>query len=406
MSNGVVIVGGGHAACQLAGSLRSEGFDGSVRLVSAEDILPAQRPPLSKGFLTGKVALEQLPIRPEEFYATNEIELALGEEVVGIDRARSCVTSASGSEFAFDTLVLATGSTPRRLPVEGGDLEDVCVLRDVAHAVELKERLKAANDVVVIGGGFIGLEVAATASALGKSVLIVDIAPRLMGRAVSPEISEHFLALHRGWGATVLLETGIARLTGDGGKVSGIELADGSRHSVDLVLVGIGVGPNMGLAAEAGLACDNGIVVDQFTWASEAPVMAIGDCNCHPNQFAGGLFRLESIQNATDQAKTAAAAIAGNPAPYDAVPWFWSDQQDAKLQMVGLAIGVGATVTRGDRDGGRFSVFQFAGERLVAIDSVNRPADHMIGRRLIGAGLSPTRAQVADEGFNLKELLR
>jgi 3-phenylpropionate/trans-cinnamate dioxygenase ferredoxin reductase subunit len=280
----------------------------------------------------------------------------------------------------------------------------VFYLRDAADARKLRERLHKVAKVVVVGGGFIGLEIAATARLLGKTVTVLEAADRLMGRVVAPEISRHFLDLHRGWGTDVRLNTPVGRIVGEDGRVVAVETAAGDRIEAEIAVIGIGVVPNVELAADAGLAIDNGVAVDDFLLTSTPNIVAIGDCVSFHHWALGRRVRLESVQNAVDQGKTAAATLLGRREAYRAVPWFWSDQGDVKLQMVGLPFGTTRAVVRGRIEDNRFSVFHFAGERLLAIDSVNRAADHMIGRRLLAAGISPSPDICADESVDLKAL--
>jgi 3-phenylpropionate/trans-cinnamate dioxygenase ferredoxin reductase subunit len=401
---GIVIVGGGHGGSQVAASLREKGYDGRLTLLTAETDVPYQRPPLSKAYLKDP-SHALLPLRPESFYAKHAIDLRLGAEAVAIDPAGS-VTLADGASVAFDRLVLATGARPRLPPVAGAKLDGVMTLRTAADARAIRPRLHAARDVVVIGGGFIGLEIAATARLLGKTVTVLEAAPRLMGRAVAPEISAHFLALHRGWGSDVRLETAVGAILGESGSVVAVADAHGGRTAADLAVVGIGVLPNVELATAGGIAADNGVLVDAFMQCTDPRVLAIGDCVAFEHWFNGRRVRLESVQNAVDQGKTAAATLVGAPEPYRAVPWFWSDQGDVKLQMVGLAADADRSVVRGNPADGHFSVFHYAGDRLVAVDSVNRAADHMVGRRLLAAGIALPPALAADEGSDLKAVLK
>ncbi len=404
MSRGIVIVGGGHGGSQIAASLRSDGYEGPLTLVTAERDVPYQRPPLSKAFLK-EPAHDLLPLRPESFYAKNAIDLRLGAEVGAIDRAGSAVVLTDGTTIAFDQLALATGATPRLPPVEGIDLAGVFTLRHAEDARRLRTALYAANDVVVVGGGFIGLEIAGTARLLGKTVTVLEAADRLMGRVVAPEISHHFLSLHRGWGSDIRLGTAVGRIVGEGGKVVAVESASGSRIPADIAVIGIGVAPNVALAETAGAAVDNGILVNDFMGTSVPGLFAVGDCVSFDHWELKRRVRLESVQNAVDQAKTLSAVLTGKREPYRAVPWFWSDQGDVKLQMVGLSGNATESHLRGNPDEGSFSVFHYAGDRLVAIDSVNRAADHVLGRRMIGAGISPPPASVADMSVDLKALL-
>ena len=400
----IVIVGGGHGGSQIAASLRNDGYDGPLTLITAERDVPYQRPPLSKAFLKDP-AHDLLPLRPESFYAKNAIDLRLGAEVAAIDRAGSAVVLTDGTTIAFDRLALATGATPRLPPVEGINLSGVFTLRHAADARALRDVLFAAKDVVVVGGGFIGLEIAGTARLLGKAVTVLEAADRLMGRVVAPEISRHFLALHRGWGSDIRLGTAVGRIVGEGGRVVAVETAGGDRIPADIAVIGIGVTPNVALAGQAGAAIDNGIVVDDFMETGVPGLFAVGDCVAFDHWELKRRIRLELVQNAVDQAKTLSAALTGKREPYRAVPWFWSDQGDVKLQMVGLSGDATESHVRGNPDDGSFSVFHYAGTRLVAIDSVNRAADHVLGRRMIGAGISPPPASVADLGVDLKALL-
>ena len=400
--NGIIIVGGGHGGSQLAASLRSEGYDGPLRLVTAEGDIPYQRPPLSKAYLKDP-AHDLLPLRPESFYDKNGIQLILASEVESIDAGARTLRLSDGAVLAFDGLAIATGARPRMPPIEGIHLAGVHALRVAAEARALRDRLATADSVVVVGGGFIGLEVAATARLLGRKVTVLEAADRLMGRVVAPEISRHFLGLHRGWGSDIRLGTPIGRIVGENGRVVAVEAA-GERIPADLVLIGIGVLPNTEIAAAAGLSTDNGILVDDAMATSAPGIVAIGDCVSFPHAALGRRIRLESVQNAVDQAKIAARTLLGRPEPFDEVPWFWSDQGDVKLQMVGLPFGATRSVVRGRVEDNRFSVFHFADDRLLAIDSVNRPADHMVGRRLLAAGLSPSPEMCADESVDLKGL--
>jgi len=403
-ASGIVIIGGGHGGSQAAASLRSEGYDGPLTLVTAEREVPYQRPPLSKAFLKDPKH-ELLPLRPESFYVKQNIELRLGCEVSAIDRRHGVVRLADGSAIACDRVVLGAGSRPRRPPIAGIDLDGVCTLRNAADARLLRDRIHAARDVVVVGGGFIGLEIAATARLLGKTVTVLEATDRLMGRVVAPEISRHFLALHRGWGSDIRLQTPVGEIIGEGGRVVAVTTAAGARIATDIAVIGIGVTPNVELGAAAGAAIDNGVAVNDFMETSVPEILAIGDVVSFDHWELNRRIRLESVQNAVDQGKIAAATLTGQRRAYRDVPWFWSDQGDVKLQMVGLSGSATRSVLRGESDGGSFSVFHYAGARLVAVDSVNRPTDHVVGRRMIGAGISPAPELVADEGVDLKPLL-
>ncbi len=404
--SGVVILGAGQGGSQAAAALRTEKYAGPVILVGDEPEIPYQRPPLSKAYLLGKQTREGLMLRPESFYREQTIETRFGVAATAIDRAARTVSLSDGTALSYDHLILATGTRNRALPVEGADLDGVIGIRTLADADDLKARIDTVTNAVVIGGGFIGLEFAAAARTLGRAVTVIEAQPRLMARALPPTLSAFFLDLHRARGVDVLLETGVLRILGEAGRVTGVETTDGRVLPADLVVVGIGVIPNTELAAAAGLKVENGIVVDRFLATEDPAIFALGDVANFPVPHGGGARqRLESVQNAVDQARTIAAAIAGRSEPYVAVPWFWSDQYEIKLQMVGLSAGADLVVPRGDAGSGRFSLCSFRDGRLIGIDSVNRPADHMAGRRLLAYGRSPTPEQAEDLTFDFKTLL-
>jgi 3-phenylpropionate/trans-cinnamate dioxygenase ferredoxin reductase subunit len=402
---GIVVVGGGHGGSQIAATLREKGYDGKLTLITAECDIPYQRPPLSKAYLKN-LDHDLLPLRPESFYAKNNIDLRVGSRAAAIDLRGEAVRLAGGGKIAFDQLALATGARPRVPAIEGIDLEGVFYLRDAADARKLRSALHRAATVVVVGGGFIGLEIAATARLLGKTVTILEAADRLMGRVVAQEISRYFLNLHRGWGSDVRLETPVGKLLGEDGRVIAVETAAGEAIQAEIAIIGIGVVPNVELAAEAKLTTENGILVDEFLTTSSPNIVAIGDCVSFRHWELGRQVRLESVQNAVDQGKTAAASLLGAREPYRAVPWFWSDQGDVKLQMVGLSMDATESGLRGKPDDGAFSVFHYKDARLIAIDSVNRAADHMVGRRMLAAGMTLSPEEAADESVDLKALIR
>jgi len=406
MAAGAVIVGGGQAGFEAAASLRAEGYQSPITLLGEEPHLPYQRPPLSKGFVLDKQGLDEIELRPQSFYRDHGIEVRVGERVVHVNREGRSVRLKSGESIPYDSVVLAVGARNRSLPIDGAELDGVLYLRTLDESRELKSRVQRAESVVVIGGGFIGLELAAVARTLGKSVTVLEAQPRLMPRVVAPAISEFYRELHTSQGATVVCGAMVSEIVGAGGKVRAVAVGGGRSFPADVVLVGIGVVPNVELAQGAGLKVGNGIVVDDCLRTSDPAIYAVGDCAEHPNTFAGGRVRLESVQNACDQARCAAAAIAGRRAPYAALPWFWTDQYDVRLQMAGLSQKYDQTVTRGDIAARKFSVFYFKDGRLVAVDSVNRPADHMIARRLLAAKTVVTPADAADESVDLKKLGR
>ena len=404
MKRTIVIIGAGHAGVQAAGSLRDEGFDGVIRLIDAQTAQPYQRPPLSKAFLKGEANAQSIILRGEAFYGEKAIDLALGETVASLDRHSRKLHLGSGRRLGYDHLILATGARARTLPVPGADLKGVHVLRDLGDASRIREALATSRSIVVIGAGFIGLEFAAVAASLGAGVTVIETRERVMARAVSPAIAQAVEARHIALGVRLLLNAGVARLQGVAGHVTHVELASGARIAADLVIVGIGVQAKDRLAAESGLTLENGIRVDQHLVTSDATISAIGDNASHPNPFFNGMVRLESVQNAVDQAKCVARNILGRSEAYRAIPWFWSDQADLKLQIAGIASVITRHVTRGDPESGAFSVFGYAGDRLAVVESINKPADHMLARRLIDAGISPSADDAADPSFDLKRL--
>lgn len=404
MSAGCVIVGTGQAGFETAASLRAEGYQDPVTLVGDEPHLPYQRPPLSKGFILDKQGMDEVELRPSAFFTDHGIDLIAGERVTGIDRAARRVRLASGTSRAYDALVLACGARNRLLPVDGAQLDGVLYLRTLDESIALKARLREANDIVVVGGGFIGLEIAASARSLGKSVTVLEAQPRLMPRVVAPLVSAFFDTLHTGRGVTVVCNASVTTIVGERGGTRAVRLANGASYPANLVIVGIGVVPNVELARDAGLSTGNGISVDECLQTDDPVIYAIGDCADHPNPYASGRVRLESVQNATDQARAAAAAIAGRRAQYNAVPWFWTDQFDIRLQMAGLSHGYEQAVTRGITEAQKFSVFYFKDSRLIAVDSINRPADHIVARRLLASHTPITPEQAADDQVDLRKL--
>lgn len=404
MDNGVVIIGAGHGGVQAAASLREEGYEGRVTLIGDEAELPYHKPPLSKTFIKDAEARPQI-LRAEVFYSGASIELLLGESVESFDPAAKRLKLASGGSLAFDHAILATGSRPRMLPVEGGPLEGVLSLRSIADARAIRALAATVEDVVVLGGGFIGLEIAATLVASGRRVTVVEAQDRLLARAVAPAISVHVAERLAATGIRLLLNTVVNRIEGEEGHVSAVVTSAGERIPARMLIVGIGVVPNAELAAAAGIATANGIRVDARMCTSAPHILAIGDVASYHHWLTGGDVRLESVQNATDQAKLAARTVTGHADAYRAVPWFWSDIGDMKLQMVGLTGGSDRQVVSGDAADNRFSVFHYKGDRLIGIESVNRPADHMIGRKMMGLGFSPDPAAAAAGQDALKAAL-
>jgi len=399
----VVIAGAGQAGFQTAASLRQDGFAGRIVIIGHEPGLPYQRPPLSKAYLMGKTTAEALTFRPEKFFADNRIELIAQTRVTAIDRTNKRVALSSGGALDYDHLVLAFGAHNRTLPIPGADLDGVFGLRTLADADAIGAMLADAPEVVVAGAGFIGLEFAAVASALGKSVHVLELADRTMARAISPAMSQLFADAHALWGVKIDFGQGLARIDGDGRRVTGVDTTDGRKRPADIVVFGIGVLPTVAVAAEAGLDIDNGIKVDAMLVTSDPTISAIGDCAAFPSPFADSYIRLESVQNAADQGRAVAARLMGKAAPYSAVPWFWSDQRDLKLQIAGLSIGADRTIVVGNPEERRMSVLCFKRDKLIAVESVNRGSDHVAARKIFGRGapaLSPEEASTPD--FDLK----
>ena len=398
---GVVIAGGGQAGFQVAASLRQLGFAGPVTIIAAEDRLPYQRPPLSKTYIKTDAGFDSLLIRPESFYARNDIIVRTGQAVASIDRQASSVILDSGEALSYRHLVLATGAANRALAVEGATLPGVHGLRTAADAEALRAAVGAAQRLVIVGGGFIGLEVAAAVRSLGKDVVLVEAADRLMGRTVSRPVSAFFLDQHRAMGTEIRLQTALAAVVGRA-RAEGVLLADGTTIAADIVLIAAGVVPEDRLARDAGLATDNGIVVDTYMTTADPRIFAIGDCAVFESPFTDRPVRLESVQNAVDQAKTVAARIVGPGEPYRSVPWFWSDQGPYKLQVVGLTAGADHVELAQLGEADRLIAYCFRAERLLGIETVNRPGEHMLGRRILGEDLKVARAEVARHDFDLK----
>jgi 3-phenylpropionate/trans-cinnamate dioxygenase ferredoxin reductase subunit len=399
----VAIIGAGQAGLQVAVSLRELHYEGRVVLIGDEPHIPYSRPPLSKAYLLGETG--DVALRPHGYFAQHRIELITGKRAVAIDRMRRMVALEDESVIEYDHLVLATGARNRPLPVPGAELANVFLLRTLDEANALRERMTAASNIVVIGAGFIGLEFAATATKLGASVTALDVADRPMARALSKTMSALFTREHEKTGVRLMFNTQVMRLLGEQ-RVTAVETVDGQVLPADLVVIGIGVIPNVELAATCNLTIENGVVVDEFLQTGDPHISAIGDVAAHPSRHSNGArVRLESVQNACDQARSVASRIMGQPAAYDAIPWFWSTQGSLKLQMAGLPGSGCEEVVRGDLNSSKCSVFLFRDDRLVCVETLNRPADHMLARRLLAERTSLLPAQAADPAFDLKALL-
>lgn len=403
----IVIVGAGQAAASLAAKLRALGHDGEIALIGEEPAAPYQRPPLSKAYLLGEMPIDRLTLRAPEWWEECRITLHLGGRALALDPAARTVTTDRGTH-AYDMLALTTGAVPRRLPAAmGGELPGVHVVRTLADVDGLAPELTAGRRLVVIGGGYIGLEAAAVARRLGLEVAVVEAGPRILARVASEPMAGVVRELHRGHGVELLEATGVSAIEGDG-RAEAVRLTDGRALPCDLVICGIGVLPDTALAAGACLALDNGIATDAFGRTSDPNIWAAGDCASFPHE--GGRLRLESVGNAIDMAEAVAANMLGAGAPYVPKPWFWSDQYDAKLQIAGLATGADREILRGHEAGayeaGGASVWSFAGPRLVCVEALNDPRAYMVGKRLIDAGRSPDPEALVNPATDLKALLR
>jgi 3-phenylpropionate/trans-cinnamate dioxygenase ferredoxin reductase subunit len=399
----LIVVGAGQAAAQLIASLAQDGYTGPVTLLGDEPHLPYQRPPLSKKFLAGELALDRLYVKPAGFYEKAGTELRLDTRVDRVDRADKAVVLGDDIRLPYSTLVLATGCRPRRLALAGADLEGIFYLRTVADVAAIRSHFGEARSLVVVGGGYIGLELAAVAVKRGLEVTVLEQAPRLMARGVGPAVSRFYEALHGAEGVKVVTGAKVLGFEGSG-HVTAVNAEDGL-HPADLVVVGVGALPNVELAEAAGLAVDNGILVDAECRTSDPAIYAIGDCTNQVHALVDRRLRLESVHNALEQGRLAAAAICGRPPPALQVPWFWSDQYDVKLQMVGLSEGHDQAVVRGDPTRGRsFAVFYLREGQLIAVDAVNRAPEFMLSKQLIADRVRPDPTRLADERVAVKDL--
>lgn len=399
---GVVVVGAGQAAASLVAKLRGSGYTGDITLIGEEPVVPYQRPPLSKAYLLGEMTLDRVFLRPETFYAEQGVTLRLGAPVTAIDRAARAV-ALDGQEIPYEHLVLCTGSVPRRLPAAiGGRLDGVFAVRTLGDVDAMAPRFAKGARVLIVGGGYIGLEAAAVAAKLGLTVTLVEAAPRILQRVAAPETSDYFRALHKRHGVDIREGTGLVKLTGES-MVSGAELADGTLLDIDFAIVGVGIAPATDLAEKAGLAIDNGVLVDSLGRTSDPSIWAAGDCAAFPR--AEAVMRLESVGNAIDMGELVAENILGAGRAYVPKPWFWSDQYDVKLQIAGLNAGYDQIETRGSPEGA-LSHWYYAGDKLLAVDAMNDSRAYMVGKRLIEAGKSADKAAVADPATDLKTLLK
>lgn len=403
----IVIVGAGHAGGAAAALLRQHGHEGEIVLIGNEPIAPYQRPPLSKAYLTGKADAEALKLRPDEFYQDQGIDLRLAITVTAIERAQRRVVLGGGETVAYDVLILATGSTNRRIGIPGAAPGDLLELRSTADAERLKAVLGPGRRLLIIGGGYIGLEVAASARVLGGEATIVELAPRLLARVASEPLSRFYRDYHAARGVEIFTDAQVVEVRKDaGGRIASGVLADGREIACDAVLVAIGAGACSELAQAAGLACEGGVVVDDASRTSDPAIFAIGDMSVRaPPPHRGRRQRLESVPNALEQARQAVFAILGKDAPAQETPWFWSDQFDLKLQIAGVPSGADGLVVRGDQTAARFAIFHLSGDRLLSVEAVNAPAEFMVGRQLIASRRAVDRARLGDPTLSMKQML-
>ena len=398
-----VVIGASHAGAQLVASLRQEKWAGKITLIGDEQALPYHRPPLSKAYLAGDKTESDILIRPQSFYEKNDIDVKLGVRVENIDRVAKTIRLNDGSDLSYDKLALATGADVRRLPIPGSDLAGVHYLRDMADVNGIMPLAKEGSSAVIIGGGYIGLETAASLRKKGMKVTVLEAMSRILQRVTTEELSNFYQRIHTEEGVDIRTEQTIAAIEGEG-NVSAVKFADGSELAADLVIIGVGVIPNTGLAEKAGLEVGNGIIVDEFATTADPDIVAAGDCTWHLNGVYKREMRLESVQNASEQAKTAAKSICGIKQPYVALPWFWSDQYDLKLQIAGLSQGFDKTVVRGSTSEGRsFAVFYFEGDKLLAVDAINRPKEFMMTKKALTQGMKVDAALLADESADIKD---
>lgn len=400
----VVIIGAGHAGGTAAALLRQYGHAGAITLVGSEPIPPYQRPPLSKAWLKGEADADSLALKPLEFYAEHNIDFRPNISALAINRGAKTVSLSDGTELGYDALILATGARAIKLPVEGADLQGILELRTAADAEALKAVLGPGKTIAIVGGGYIGLEAAASSRALGAEAVVLEREPRLLARVACEELSTFFQKYHEAHGVKFELGAGVVGFEGKDGKVTGVKLADGRVIPCDIALVGVGVHPNDELAKEAGLDTARGVVVDLEARTSDPSIFAIGDVAHRPMPIYDRMFRMESVPNALEQAKQAACAITGRPAPAGEVPWQWSDQYDLKLQIAGYAFDVDRILLRGDPASGKFAVFHLKGDKVQSVEAINSPPEFMMGRQLIGNRKSVNIDKLADPTVSMKEV--
>ena len=400
----LVVIGAGQSAIQCITSLKKEGYEGSITLVGEEEHLPYQRPPLSKGFLDDSINKERLYFKKLDFFTENKIQLKLGISATSVDIENNLVNLSDEDKLHFDKLVFATGSRVRLLDFPGNDLDNIHYLRGLDDAENIKKGLEKSKHLVVIGAGYIGLEVAAIASEKGVKVSIVEMADRVMSRTVDPQISDYYLNLHQNNGVKFKFNTSLEEIKGQG-QVESVMCSDGTSINADMVIIGAGVIPNTEIAQNSGVSCENGILVDEFGRTNFKNVFACGDCTSHPNKLLNMQLRLESVHNAMEQSKAAAMSVLDKPAEYSQIPWFWSDQYDHKLQIVGISGSHDTVTMRGSTDASKFMLFYTRGEELVAVDAVNNPKDFLICRKLVANKVKIKTDMISDLNLNLNDLI-
>lgn len=406
MSRTCIIVGAGHAAASLATTLRQEGWEGRIVVIGEEEYIPYHRPPLSKTYLAGEKSLEEIYLRPVPVFEKAGIEFMTNTRVERIDRTAGEVMLNNGQVLTYDKLALTTGSRARKVSLPGTDLDGVYYLRNINDADRIRSGIKPGGRAVIVGGGYIGLETAAVLIQLGMKVTVIEMLDRVLQRVTAPEVSAFYTRVHTEEGVKVICGTGVEAFQGKG-TVQQVVCSNGDSFDANIVIIGVGIVPNVELADGAGLATDDGIVVDEYARTSDPDILAAGDCTRHYNRIYDRRLRLESVQNATDQSRTAAATICGNEKPYDALPWFWSDQYNLKLQIAGLSQGYTDILIRGDMEHGRsFAAFYFTGNRVIAVDAVNMPPEFMIGKKIITEGLVVDKELLVDTSVHIRELIK
>jgi len=401
----IVIVGGGQAGGQAAARLRQNGYEGDILLIGEEALPPYQRPPLSKQYLAGEMPIERVLLRPEAFYADKSISLKLGTRVLGIECAEKHITLESGETIDYDKLLLATGGRARKLPLPGADHAAVHYLRDISDVDAIRAKVSKGARLVIVGGGYIGLEVASVGAKLGVQVTVLEMEPRVLARVTSKRMSAYYESLHRERGVNIVTRAHASAFQDCGSGGVRVECADGQSFDADIAIIGAGIVPNVELAQAAGLDCDNGIVVDSRCQTSDANIYAAGDCTNHPNALLGRRLRLESVPNAMEQARVAVENLCGTDCEYAALPWFWSDQYELKLQMAGFSAGADEEVVRGEIASNAFAVFYLKSGRIIAVESINSAREFMAARKLIESGKTVDAKQLADVDTPLRSLL-